>query len=80
MPAVTSTRAPTNLPELSKVAVGRDHIGTDEFARVTNRAEQTIRKNYCLHGECYGIRPIKIGNRLLWPVAKIAALLGAGTE
>jgi hypothetical protein len=63
------------LPTLAAVAAGRDHIQTDEFARATNRASQTIRRNYCLTGECFGIRPVKFGNRLLWPVAEIAALL-----
>lgn len=60
---------------LAEIAAGRDHIQTSEFARATNRASQTIRKNYCLTGECFGIRPVKFGNRLLWPVSDIAALL-----
>lgn len=60
---------------LAAIAAGRDHIQTAEFARATNRACQTIRKNYCLTGHCYGIRPIKFGNRLQWPVAAVAALL-----
>lgn len=64
--------------ELSVIAAGRDHIVTSEFGRAINRASQTIRKNYCLTGECYGIRPVKVGNRLLWPVAAIAALLKGG--
>jgi len=63
---------------LAEIAVGRDHIQTSEFARATNRACQTIRKNYCLTGECFGIRPIKFGNRLLWPVESVAALLNGG--
>lgn len=63
---------------LAKIAAGRDHINTGEFAHATDRASQTIRKNYCLTGECFGIRPVKFGNRLLWPVAKIAALLAGG--
>lgn len=62
-------------PVLAEIAKGRDHLTTAEFARATNRAGQTIRKNYCLTGECFGITPIKFGNRLLWPVDKIAALL-----
>jgi hypothetical protein len=61
--------------ELASVAGGRDHINTAEFARATNKAPQTVRKNYCLTGECYGIRPTKVGNHLLWPVLPIAALL-----
>ncbi len=60
---------------LAQVANGRDHINTAEFAKATSKATQTIRKNYCLTGECYGIRPIKVGNSLLWPVTDVAALL-----
>jgi hypothetical protein len=62
-------------PALTLTAAGRDHILTEEFAKVASRAAQTIRKNYCTTGACFGIRPIKVGNRLLWPVAQIAALL-----
>lgn len=69
----------TALPKaLAIIAAGRDHIQTVEFARATNRACQTIRKNHCLTGECFGIRPIKFGNRLQWPVAAVAALLTSG--
>ena len=64
--------------ELSKAAAGSDHLTTLEFALIAKRKSQTIRKNYCLTGECFGIRPIKFGNRLLWPVAQIAALLAGG--
>lgn len=60
---------------LAAIAAGRDHIQTAEFARAANRASQTIRKNYCLTGECFGIRPVKFGNRLLWPVNDVAKLL-----
>ncbi len=62
-------------PVLAEISAGRDLIQTSEFAQAANRSSQTIRKNYCLTGECFGIRPVKFGNRLLWPVAKIAALL-----
>lgn len=62
-------------PVLAEIAAGRDHLTTNEFARATNRASQTIRKNFCQNGECFGIRPVKIMGRLLWPVAEIAALL-----
>ncbi len=60
---------------LSKVAGDRDLITTSEFAQVINVATQTIRKNYCLTGQAYGIRPIKIGSRLLWNVNQIAQLI-----
>jgi hypothetical protein len=60
---------------LSAIAGQRDLITTPEFAQAFNVRPQTVRKNYCLRGEAYGIRPIKIGNRLLWSVSKIAAKL-----
>ena len=66
------------LPELRKVANGADHIGTLKFASALNKQPQTIRKNLCLNGHCYGIRPKKIGNALLWPVADIERLLNGG--
>lgn len=65
---------------LAEIAAGRDHIQTAEFARATNRASQTVRKNYCLTGECFGIRPVKFGNRLLWPVTEVAALLNGSAK
>jgi hypothetical protein len=71
----------TEIPEaLAALAAGRDHIRTDEFARATNKAPQTVRKNYCLTGECYGVRPVKVGNALLWPVGPTAALLSGGAK
>lgn len=60
---------------LFAIAGLQDLITTLEFAQALNVKPQTIRKNYCLRGEAYGIRPIKIGNRLLWSVAKVAAKL-----
>lgn len=65
-------------PALAAVAQGRDLIKTPEFAHVFSRATQTVLKNHCLTGECFGIRPIKVGKLLLWPVAEIAALLNGG--
>jgi transcription initiation factor TFIIIB Brf1 subunit/transcription initiation factor TFIIB len=62
-------------PGLSAIAGNRDLITTPEVAQVFNVASQTIRKNYSLTGEAYGIRPTKIGNRLLWSVAQIAEKL-----
>jgi len=65
---------------LATLAAGRDHILTEEFAKVTSRASQTIRKNYCRTGECFGIRPVKVGARLLWPIFSVAALLSGDTS
>jgi hypothetical protein len=65
-------------PALAAIAADRDYITTAEFAHAINKAPQTVRKNYCLKGECYGIRPTKIGNHLDWPVAATAVLLTGG--
>lgn len=67
-------------PALAAIATNRDHIQTSEYGRAINRASQTIRKNYCETGHCFGIRPVKFGNRLLWPVAEIAVLLNGGAK
>lgn len=69
------------LPALATVAGNRDHITTAEFARTFCVKAQTVRKNYCLDGHCFGIRPIKVSNQLLWPVAAIEArLTGEATQ
>ena len=62
-------------PGLSAIAGNRDLITTPEIAQVFNVASQTVRNNYSLTGQAYGIRPTKIGNRLLWSVAQIAEKL-----
>jgi hypothetical protein len=63
------------LKALAEISAGRDHLQTSEFARAISRSNQTIRKGYCLTGHYLGIRPIKLGNRLMWSVSEIAALL-----
>jgi len=66
----------SNLPRgLAAVAGNRDLITTPEFARVFNVKPQTVRKNYSITGEAYGLKPIKIGNRLLWSVVQISEKL-----
>ena len=67
-------------PSLAELAKGRDHIQTGELAIATNHKPQTVRKKYCLEGEYFGIRPIKLGNRLFWPVADVAKLLNEGEQ
>ena len=57
---------------------GRPHATTTEYAHLIGKAQQTIRKNYCLTGDAFGVVPIKVGNRLLWPIERIAQLLTAG--
>lgn len=70
-----------NLPiGLASIVGHRDLITTIELAQALNVASQTIRKNYCLTGYAYGIKPTKIGNRLLWPVEKVAKVLSGGNH
>lgn len=70
-----------NLPVgLASIAGHRDLITTIELAQALNVASQTIRKNYCLTGNAYGIKPTKIGNKLLWPVERVATVLLGGNH
>ena len=78
MKVTVSEKPSSELLALAAVAAGRDHLQTSEFARAFNRQSQTCRKNYCLTGECFGIRPLKLGGRLLWPVADVERLLSGG--
>ena len=64
--------------ELAYMAQGRDLVTTAEFAKATARASNTIRKNHCLQGECFGIRPVKIGGRLMWRVIDVAKVINGG--
>lgn len=75
MANIVSTTIPLALAE---IAAGRDHVQTAEFARAANRKAQTVRKNFSMNGHYLGIKPVKVGRRLLWPVADIAALLNGG--
>jgi hypothetical protein len=63
------------LPGLSAIAGHRDLITTPELAKLLNVSPQTIRKNYCLSGHCYGLKPVKLGNKLLWTVQSITQVM-----
>jgi len=65
---------------LAETATKTDHLRTDELARVLRRASQTIRKANSQTGHYLGIRPVKLGNRLLWPIAEVAKLLGGAVR
>lgn len=68
-------------PALAAIAEkGRDHLDTIEFSVVFACKPQTVRKNHCATGECYGIRPTKAGNKLLWPIAAVAKKLQGGVK
>ncbi len=60
---------------LSNIARSRDLITTTELAEILNKDPQTLRKNYSQFGQAYGLRPIKLGNRLLWKVQDIALII-----
>lgn len=64
-----------DFPELDRITRGRDHITTAEYGRAIGRTQQTIRKNLCLTGDAYGVRPAKIRGRLLWPVEEVRNVL-----
>lgn len=64
---------------LAAIADGRDFLETREFSRAINRSDQTVRKWYAREGQCFGVRPLKVGGRLIWPVSQIAALLSGET-
>lgn len=66
-------------PALERIAAGRDSIGTGEFAESIGLENQTVRRYLSERGHVFGVRPVKIGGRLHWPVSKIAALLIEGT-
>ena len=65
-----------DIPEgLARLANGRDNILTHELGLATNTATQTIRKHLCQTGSFHGIKPIKIGGRLQFPVGEVARLV-----
>jgi hypothetical protein len=66
--ATSATAAPANL---GGVPSDRVYLSTLEFAKLVNCRSNSIRNKYSSAGEYNGIRPIKFGGRLLWPVAEI---------
>jgi hypothetical protein len=67
-------------PALAEIAARTDHLVTSELALVLRRATQTIRKAYSATGHYLGIRPRKLGNRLLWPIDDVAQVLAGGAQ
>lgn len=64
-------------PQLARITANRDFVSTAEFARALNRSASTVRKNTSLTGNCFGVKPRRVGGRLLWAVSDIARLLRA---
>ena len=74
-------RSPILPPALARIAAeGTDHLVTNELASYLRCASQTIRKAYSLTGHYLGVRPLKLGNRLLWPINDVAQLLPRGAQ
>ena len=52
------------------------NLSTDELAAKFHVRPQTIRSGLCRNGHYLGLRPIKLGNRLLlWPAAEAERLI-----
>ena len=68
-------------PTLARLAaLGFDHLITSELAQHLRCASQTIRKAYSSDGNYLGIRPRKVGNRLLWPIDQVGQVLVGGSQ
>ncbi|MDA8254409.1 MAG: hypothetical protein M0Z99_02010 [Betaproteobacteria bacterium] len=63
-------------PALAEIAKTRDYLTTAEFGNLIRRAGTTIRQKLCEQKHVYGIRPIKVGGRLAWPIEEVAKILG----
>jgi hypothetical protein len=68
-------------PTLARLAaLGFDHLVTSELAQQLRCATQTIRKAYSTNGNYLGIRPLKVGGKLLWPIADVGLVLAGGAR
>lgn len=72
----TATIKPTaaQFPPLD--AVTRPYVPTPDTAYYLACSQQTLREKHMRGTYDPRIRPIKLGNKLLWPVAGIKAVLG----
>lgn len=66
------------LEYLRQMTGGRPLANTTELAQISDTRPQTIRRNHSERGEFLGLRPVKIGNRLFWPLTDIARVLSGG--
>jgi hypothetical protein len=72
-----SVPMPSPLAELAAVT---DFLLTDELAHYLRCKAQTIRKAYSSTGNYLGIRPVKPGSRLLWPLTEVTRMLAGGAR
>ena len=67
-----------NTETLAVVATNRPFITTEEFASLLALRSQTLRKQFCVNGHYFGVKPIKMPNgRLMWPANALEQLQGA---
>lgn len=67
------------MPELDKLAANSDLLETGDMAVLTRHRHATILKDLARNGNFYGIVPVRIGRKHLWPVAQVRALLTNGS-
>jgi hypothetical protein len=66
----------THVPSaLASVLFDRVYISTHEFAKLVNCKPHSIWNCYSEKGDYHGIKPVKLGGRLLWPTDRIAVVL-----
>ncbi len=71
---------PQLLDAVKDTAAGRSHVPTSDAAKLLSKSTKTLRKLHSLNGHAYGVRPTKIGNDLMWPVAGIDAVLRGAAD
>lgn len=68
------------IPMDSKMSEKPKYLTTTELARAVRRQPNTIRKSVCLEGHFKGIRPVRLGGKLLWALDQVEALLNEVCE
>lgn len=77
--APLKTRTPADGVKVIPLALEtRSHVNTEEAAAHLLRRPQTLR-GWAMR-EDGPIRPVRVGVRLMWPVAAIKAVLGLGAQ
>ena len=60
------------------IDVGKGTLTTDEAATLLGLKSQTLRK-WMSYGSCpKGLKPLKVGRSVRWPIDQLAALLQGG--
>ncbi len=62
-------------PALAELSGGSDLLTVEGLATWSRCQSQTIRKNLSQRGHFHGLRPIRIGRRVMFRVADVAKLV-----